>query len=147
MAQINQQSTPSGSITNPASGSVALFSEPTDLGRLYIKDYQGNVYPAVSGSGGGGSGLIPIQYTGSVVGNATTLNFAGTAVDSVDLSAGTATITISGGASSSGTSGESGATGSSGTSGAAGAVGTSGTSGDAGAPGAPGTSGTSGASH
>ena len=142
MAQINQQSTPSGSITNPASGSVALFSEPTDSGRLYLKDYQGNVYPAVSGSGGG-SGLIPIQNDGVAAGNASTLNFSGSAVDSIAVAGGIATIGLSGGggggAGSSGTSGAAGAIGTSGTSGAAGAIGSSGTAG------AGGTSGTSAA--
>ena len=54
MAQINSKLTPSGSVTLPASGSVALFSELSDSGRLYLKDADGNVYPAVSGSGGGG---------------------------------------------------------------------------------------------
>ena len=148
MAQINQQSTPSGSITNPASGSVALFSEPTDSGRLYLKDYQGNVYPAVSGSGGG-SGLIPIQNDGVAAGNASTLNFSGSAVDSIAVAGGIATIGLSGGgggAGSSGTSGAAGTSGTTGTSGAAGAIGTSGTSGENGAVGATGTSGTTGTS-
>ena len=155
MAQINQQSTPSGSISLPASGSVALFSEPTDLGRLYLKDSDGNVYPAVSGSGGGGSGLIPIQNDTTPVGSASTLNFAGTAVDSIAVNTGVATINLSGGTSGSsgadGTSGSSGANGADGTSGSSGADGTSGssgadgTSGSSGANGADGTSGSSGA--
>ena len=146
MAQINQQSTPSGSITNPASGSVALFSEPTDSGRLYLKDYQGNVYPAVSGSGGG-SGLIPIQNDGVAAGNASTLNFSGSAVDSIAVAGGIATIGLSGGGGGgAGSSGTSGAAGTSGTSGAAGAIGTSGTSGAAGAIGTSGTAGGVGSS-
>ena len=142
MAQINQQSTPSGSISVPASGSYAIFSEPTDLGRLYLKDSDGNVYPAVSGSGGGGSGLIPIQEDGVAVGNAQTLNFTGTGIDSVAVAASVATVTVSGGGGGAGTSGSSG---SSGSSGAAGANGTSGSSGADGAAGADGSSGSSGA--
>ena len=147
MAQINQLSTPSGSIQLPISGTIALFSEPTDSGQLYIKDYQGNVYPAVSGSGGGLNN-IPIQNDGASVGSATTLNFSGTAVDNISILSGVATIELSGGGGgigSSGTSGESGAAGASGSSGTSGAAGVAGTSGTDGADGAFGSSGTSGA--
>ena len=146
MAQINSKLTPSGSVTTPASGSVAFFTEETDGGRLYIKDSDGNVYPAASGSGGGSS-LIAIENDGTSVGNAGTLNFSGSAVDSITILSGVATIGLSGGGSgsgSSGSSGVSGAAGSSGSSGADGAAGATGSSGSSGANGAPGTSGSSG---
>jgi len=147
VAQINSKLTPSGSVTTPASGSVAFFTEETDGGRLYIKDSDGNVYPAASGSGGGSS-LIAIENDGTSVGNAGTLNFSGSAVDSITILSGVATIGLSGGGSgsgSSGSSGVSGAAGSSGSSGADGAAGATGSSGSSGANGAPGTSGSSGA--
>ena len=155
MAQINQQSTPSGSISLPASGSVAIFSLPEEGGRLYIKDYQGNVYPAVDASGSSG-GLITVYEDGTSKGPVQGLNFSGSAVDVISVAAGIATIGLSGGGGSgSGSSGSSGESGSSGSSGADGATGSSGTSGANGAPGtsgssgangAPGTSGSSGAS-
>jgi hypothetical protein len=155
VAQINQQSTPSGSISLPASGSVAIFSLPEEGGRLYIKDYQGNVYPAVDASGSSG-GLITVYEDGTSKGPVQGLNFSGSAVDVISVAAGIATIGLSGGGGSgSGSSGSSGESGSSGSSGADGATGSSGTSGANGAPGtsgssgangAPGTSGSSGAS-
>jgi len=146
VAQINSKLTPSGSVTVPASGSVAFFTEEGDGGRLYIKDSDGNVYPAASGSGGGSS-LIPIQNDGSSVGSASTLNFSGSAVESIGISGGVATFTfVTGSASGSGSSGSSGANGTSGSSGADGATGTSGSSGADGTSGSSGADGTSGSS-
>ena len=146
MAQINSKLTPSGSVTVPASGSVAFFTEEGDGGRLYIKDSDGNVYPAASGSGGGSS-LIPIQNDGSSVGSASTLNFSGSAVESIGISGGVATFTfVTGSASGSGSSGSSGISGNDGTSGSSGADGAAGTSGSSGADGTSGSSGADGTS-
>jgi len=144
VAQINSKLTPSGSVTTPASGSVAFFTEETDGGRLYIKDSDGNVYPAASGSGGGSS-LIAIENDGTSVGNAGTLNFSGSAVDSINIVGGVATIGLSGGGSGSGSSGSSGVSGDAGSSGSSGADGANGSSGSSGANGADGSSGSSGA--
>ena len=149
MAQINSKLTPSGSVTLPSSGSVAFFTEAADAGRLYIKDSEGNVYPAVDASGSGGISSIQVNYTGSEVGDATILDFEGSGINDITVSGTTATINVSGGGSgSSGTSGASGAAGAdgtSGTSGANGAAGANGTSGSSGATGDNGTSGSSGA--
>ena len=94
MAQINSKLTPSGSVTLPASGSVALFSELSDDGRLYLKDSDGNVYPAVDASGSSGITNIPVSQSNSGVGSATAFNFSGSSVDNVTISGGVATIAL-----------------------------------------------------
>ena len=56
MAQINQLSVTSGSVSLPNSGSVAIFSNIADNGNLYIKSSTGTVTPVGNTSGGGGGG-------------------------------------------------------------------------------------------
>lgn len=130
MAQINQLSVTSGSVSLPNSGSVAIFSNIEDNGNLYIKSSAGTVTPVGNTSGGGGSGS-----SGS----------SGTSGTGVSGSSGTSgTQGIAGSSGTSGTAGAPGATGSSGTSGTQGVAGSSGTSGVAGAPGSSGTSGAAG---
>ncbi len=52
MAQINQLSVTSGSVSLPNSGSVAIFSNIEDNGNLYIKTSTGTVTPVGNTSGG-----------------------------------------------------------------------------------------------
>jgi hypothetical protein len=130
VAQINQLSVTSGSVSLPNSGSVAIFSNVDDNGNLYIKTFTGTVTPVGNTSGGGGSGS-----SGS----------SGTSGTGVSGSSGTSgTQGIAGSSGTSGTAGAPGATGSSGTSGTQGVAGSSGTSGTQGVAGSSGTSGTQG---
>jgi hypothetical protein len=130
VAQINQLSVTSGSVSLPNSGSVAIFSNIEDNGNLYIKSSAGTVTPVGNTSGGGGSGS-----SGS----------SGTSGTGVSGSSGTSgTQGIAGSSGTSGTAGAPGATGSSGTSGTQGVAGSSGTSGTQGVAGSSGTSGTQG---
>ena len=129
MAQINQLSVTSGSVSLPNSGSVAIFSNIEDNGNLYIKSSAGTVTPVGNTSGGGGSGSS---------------GTSGTGVSGTGGTSGTSGAGSSGTGGTSGTSGTQGATGTNGTSGTQGATGTNGTSGTQGATGTGGTSGTSG---
>ena len=143
MAQINQLSVTSGSVSLPNSGSVAIFSNIEDNGNLYVKTSAGTVTPVGNTSGGGGSGSSGTSGT-SGAGSSGTGGTSGTSGTGVSGTGGTSGTSGDGTGGTSGTSGTQGATGTNGTSGTQGATGSSGTSGTQGAPGAAGSSGTSG---
>ena len=144
MAQINQLSVTSGSVSLPNSGSVAIFSNIEDNGNLYIKSSAGTVTPVGNTSGGGGSGSSGTSGT-SGAGSSGTGGTSGTSGTGVSGTGGTSGTSGNGTGGTSGTSGTQGATGTNGTSGTQGATGTNGTSGTQGATGTNGTSGTQGA--
>ena len=144
MAQINQLSVTSGSVSLPNSGSVAIFSNIEDSGNLYIKTSAGTVTPVGNTSGGGGSGSSGTSGT-SGAGSSGTGGTSGTSGAGSSGTGGTSGTSGDGTGGTSGTSGTQGATGTNGTSGTQGATGTNGTSGTQGATGSSGTSGTQGA--
>jgi hypothetical protein len=147
VAQINQLSVTSGSVSLPNSGSVAIFSNVEDNGNLYIKTSAG-VITSVGSTSGGGSGSSGTSGTGGAGSGS-----SGTSGTGISGSSGTSGTGVSGsagtsgtsGSGSSGTSGTQGATGTNGTSGTQGVAGSSGTSGTQGVAGSSGTSGTQGA--
>jgi hypothetical protein len=166
VAQINQLSVTSGSVSLPNSGSVAIFSNIEDNGNLYIKSSAGIITPVgnTSGGGSGSSGTSGTSGAGSGSSGTSGTGASGSSGTSGTGISGSSGTSGTGGAGSSGTSGTgisgssgtSGTTpagmtsgtsgsGSSGTSGTGGATGSSGTSGTQGATGSSGTSGTGGA--